>query len=197
MARINSNFRLGLDRKQLIEAAKIFGRTEQSAKKASTKTLEQYIINQVSGKKGTPIPEFSERRRKDISNNVRDYGIHDAVHSISYHTKRSSGNQDETNYLRLTIGRAFRGFIGGIVTNEMIDELVIRLDFGTINEIISGLEGGENSYYYLSILEDYAEELKEEERKRNEAAEKQAQEQFETGGDSSPSKRKSKTKKRR
>lgn len=196
MARINTNFRLGLDRKQLIEAAKIFGRTEQSAKKASTKTLEQYVVNQVSGKKGTPIPEFSEQRKKDISKSARDFGIHDAVHSISYHTRRASGNQDETNYLRLTIGRAFRGFIGGLVTNEMIDELVIRLDYGTVNEIISGLEGGENSYYYLSILEDYADELKEKERKRNEAAEQQAQEQFETG-DSSRSKRKSKTKKRR
>lgn len=193
MARVNTNFRLGLDRKQLIEAAKVFGRAEKSAKKASTKTLEQYIINQVSGKKGTKVPDFNERRKKDISSNARDFGIHDALHSVSYHTKKATGSQDNNNYLRLTIARAFRGFYNGLVTNDMIDELMVRIGEGNVNEVISGVENGD--YYYVSTFEDYAEELEQEDFNRNQQAEQQAQQEFDSG--SSDSSRKSKKKKRR
>lgn len=152
----NTNFRLGLGRQELIEAAQLFGKKLSTAKKDSTKRLEEYITNKLGGR-GTKVPDFTEREKRDIKDSVKTFGLQDALHLASYRIGRITGNQDETNYLRLTIGRAFQPYFDGGIRKEHIDELMRRLPNLDRGELISGVTRHEP--YYQQMFMDYAEEL--------------------------------------
>src|SRR5690554_1792376 len=110
--RKNLNFRLGLNRQELIEGAQLFGMSEKSAKKSNTKRLEQFLTTKLGGR-GTKVPTFSDVQKRDIRDSANSFGIQDALHMVSYRINKLTGNQDETNYLRLSIGRAFGAYYDG------------------------------------------------------------------------------------
>lgn len=154
----NTNFRLGLSRQELIESAKLFGKSEKSAKKANTKSLEQYLTTKLGGR-GTKVPTFSEVQKRDVRDSAANFGLQDALHMVSYRIGKLTGNQDETNYLRLTIARAFGAYYDGGVTSKHIDDLLSMIPMGNRNEIISGISRHEPAYQ--NIFLDYIEELEE------------------------------------
>lgn len=157
--KVEKQTRLGLNRQELIQSATLFGKSEKAAKRSSTERLEQFLTNKLGGK-GTKIPEFTDRQKRDISDSSKDFGIQDALHMVSYRIGRLTGNQDESNYLRLTIGRAFNAYYEGQVTSRMLDELMSRIDTSDRNEVISGVS--KHDYYYQEIFDDYARELEQE-----------------------------------
>lgn len=157
----NTDFRLGLSRSELIEAAQLFGKTDKGARKSNTKRLEQFITTKLAGK-GTKVPNFTEQQRRDIQDSAKSFGVQDALHMVSYRIAKVTGNQDETNYMRLTIGRAFGAYYDKGVTAKHIDELMSRIPMGNRNEIVSGVSRHEP--YYQNLFLDYAEELEEEEK---------------------------------
>lgn len=157
MARkINTNFRLGLNRQQLIEAAKLFGKKESVARKDSTKRLEEYIVNKFGGR-GTKVPTFTEREKSEIRESAKIYGLQDGLHLLSYRIGKVTGRQDENNYLRLSIGRAFSAYYEGGVKKEHIDELISRIPPMQRDEIISGVS--RHDPFYQDLFMSYAEEL--------------------------------------
>lgn len=155
----NTNFRLGLNRLELIEAAQLFGKSEKTAKKDSTKRLEEYLVNKFGGR-GFKVPQFTQQELRDIRDATQNYGLHDSLDLINRRIKRMSGNHDEENYLRLTIAREFSGYYDGIITKRMVDELLARLPLADRNETISGLKNHE--IQYQMIFEEYIEELENE-----------------------------------
>lgn len=162
MAKQNNNdFRLGLNRQELIAASQLFGKSEKGAKKSNTKRLEQFITTKLAGK-GTKVPSFTEQQRRDIKDAASSYGVHDALHMVSYRIAKVTGNQDENNYLRLTIGRAFGAYYDKGVTSKDIDELMSRIPMSNRNEIVSGVSRHEP--YYQNLFLDYAAELEEKEK---------------------------------
>lgn len=161
----NTNFRLGLNRQELIESVQLFGKSAKSAKKANTKSLEQFLTTKLGGR-GTKVPTFSEVQKRDIKDSAANFGIQDALHMVSYRIGKLTGNQDENNYLRLSIGRAFGAYYDKGVTSKHIDDLISMLPMGNRSEIISGVERHEPSYQ--NIFLDYIEELEEAENKNNE-----------------------------
>lgn len=156
----NDNFRLGLNRKELIEASQLFGKKLSTAKKDSTKRLEQYITTQLGGR-GTKVPTFNDRQKDDVKSASNSFGLQDALHMVSYRIGRLTGNQDENNYLRLTIGRAFNAYYEGQVTSNILDELLSRIDTSDRNEVVSGVS--KHDYYYQQIFMDYSRELEDKE----------------------------------
>jgi hypothetical protein len=152
----NTNFQLGLTRQQLILGAQDLGKSLKSAKKASTKTLENYITKQLGGK-GTKIPVISERAKRDIKDAAEAYGIKEGLQLLGNRIKKLTGNQDENNYLRLTAANALQSYYSGEVNKEIIDVLVSRLSEGDYDEIVSGLRNHKG--YYKEIVENYADEL--------------------------------------
>lgn len=159
--KINTNFRLGLNRQELIEAAQLFGKSEKSARKSNTKRLEQFITTKLGGK-GTKVPTFTDVQKRDIKDSASSFGVQDALHMLSYRIGKVTGNQDESNYMRLTIGRAFAAYYDKGVTSAHIDELLSRIPMGNRQELISGVS--RHDPYYQNIFLDYAEELEEKER---------------------------------
>lgn len=173
----NKNFRLGLDRSQLIQAAQMFGKSEKTAKKDSTKRLEEYLTRRLSGDKKAKVPTFNERQVSNIQQNAKDFGFLDAVHSAAYHIRKATGSQDENNFLRLTIARNFAPFYNGTVTNDILDELVNEVEgSGSKNEIISGII--KNDFYYTALFSEYADKLEQKVAEQNAIAEQEAQQQF-------------------
>jgi hypothetical protein len=152
----NTNFRLGLNRQELIEAAQLFGKKLSVAKKDSTKRLEEYITHKLGGR-GTKVPDFTEREKRDIRDSAKTFGLQDALHLAAYRIGKITGKQDETNYLRLSLGRAFQAYYDGGVKKEHIDELMRRLPNLDRGELISGVSRHEP--YYQQLFMDYAEEL--------------------------------------
>jgi hypothetical protein len=161
--KINTNFRLGLNRQELIEAAQLFGKSLKTAKKDSTKRLEEYLTNKLGGK-GTKVPTFSDQQKRDVRDSANAFGLQDALHMVSYRIGKLTGNQDETNYLRLSVGRAFQAYYDGGVRSEHIDALIARMPMGDKNEIISGVSRHDS--YYQQLFLDYAEELQAQEETR-------------------------------
>ena len=92
----NTNFRLGLNRQELIESVQLFGKSAKSAKKANTKSLEQFLTTKLGGR-GTKVPTFSEVQKRDIKDSAANFGIQDALHMVSYRIGKLTGNQDENN----------------------------------------------------------------------------------------------------
>lgn len=154
--KLNTNFRLGLDRQQLIAAAKELGKPLKSAKKANTKTLENFVIKQLADKK-TKVPEISDRARKDIRDAASTYGIREGLQLLGNRIKKLTGDQNESNYLRLTAANALSSYYSGAINNQVIDELVSRME-GEYDEIISGIRN-HGGGYYSEIIRDYADEL--------------------------------------
>lgn len=152
----NTDFRLGLNRQELIAASQLFGKNDASARKSNTKRLEQFITTKLAGK-GIKVPSFTEQQRRDIKDSAKSFGVQDALHMVSYRIGKVTGNQDETNYMRLTIGRAFAAYTDKGVTRKDIDELMSRIPMGNRNEIVSGVSRHEP--YYQNLFLDYAEEL--------------------------------------
>lgn len=177
----NTNFRLGLNRQELIQAAQMFGKSEKTAKKDSTKRLEEYLTRRITGAKNPTVPNLTDRQKQDIRSYSEEYGVYDALHSAAYYTRKAVGSQDENNFLRLTVARTIPAYYNGVITNDIIDDMVAKLD-GDKNEIISGIINGD--YYYDAIFRDYFENLAEQSANQNAIAEQQAQEQFAQGVDS-------------
>lgn len=152
----NTNFRLGLSRKELIESSQLFGKSLKTASKDSTKRLEEYVTNKLGGR-GTKVPDFTEKEKRDIKDSAQSFGLQDGLHLLSYRIGKVTGNRDETNYLRLSIGRAFTPYYEGGIKKEHIDEIIKRLPALQRSELISGVSRHEP--YYQQLFLDYAEEL--------------------------------------
>lgn len=97
MAKKNTNFRLGLDRKRLIEATIYYGKSEKTAKKENTRRLEQYLMNRIAIK-GTPFPELSAADKRDIRDNAEAWGTMDALKRLTYRVEKLTGTRDEENF---------------------------------------------------------------------------------------------------
>jgi len=160
----NTNFRLGLDRKMLVDAAVKLGKTEKSAKKSNTKALEKFITKTLTGT-NAKVPEFNEMQKRDIKDRHKDYGLMSAVHLAAYRVRKITGEADDNSYLKVSVGTAFEGYYEGEITARDIEELISRIQGSNVKEIISGVERHES--YYQNIMVDYAEELV----KRDEALE--------------------------
>lgn len=163
----NTNFRIGLTRQELIEAAQEYGKSEKSAKKSNTKNLEQYVIRQIAGK-GIKVPDFSEREMKDIKKSASTWGVKDALKILTYRMEKIAGQRDEENYLRLTTSRNFEGFYDGQITPDMIDEIISRLPLLASTQVDSDMM--RVTPYYANLYEDYAQEIMEREEKEREKA---------------------------
>lgn len=159
---INTNFRLGLNRQELIEAAQMFGKKLSVAKKDSTKRLEEYIINKIGGR-GTKVPDFTEQQRKEVREATRHYGLEEGLHLLGYRVRKMTGQSNEQNFLRLSIARSFAAFYDKGVRKEHIDELMIRIPNLERDRIISGVTNLEP--YYVDLFAEYAEELAQRERR--------------------------------
>lgn len=155
--RKNTNFRLGLSRAELIEAAQMFGKKLSVAKKDSTKRLEEYIMNKIGGR-GSKVPDFTEQQRKEIREATRQYGLEEGLHLLGYRVRKLTGQSDEQNFLRLSIARSFSAFVDGGVRKEHIDELMARMPKLERDRVISGVTNLEP--YYVDLFEEYAEELR-------------------------------------
>lgn len=152
----NTNFRLGLNRSELIAAAQQFGKSAKTAKRDSTKRLEQYLTNKFAGR-GTKVPDFPEQHKKDVRTSMQEFGLQETLNVVAYKMGKITGKQDEKNYLRLTVARAFSAYTDAGITSKNIDELIARLPKGERSEIISGLRKHEG--YYQQIFLDYADEV--------------------------------------
>lgn len=153
---INTNFRLGLNRPELIEAAQLFGKKLSVAKKDSTKRLEEYLMNKIGGR-GSKVPDFTEQQRKEIREATRQYGLEEGLHLLVYRVRKITGMSNEQNFLRLSIARSFAAFYGKPVRKEHIDELMTRIPKLERDHIISGVMNLEP--YYVELFDEYAEEL--------------------------------------
>lgn len=156
----NTNFRLGLNRQELIEAVQQFGKTEKSAKKSNTKRLEQFLTTQLGGK-GTKVPDLSDKNRIAIRETINVYGLQEGLNTVAYRIKKASGTQNEDNAIRLSLRREFAAYLDDeAVTNAHVDELYSRISFAeSKNEIISGIST--HRPYYKAIFENYLAELQE------------------------------------
>lgn len=154
----NSNFRLGLDRKQLIEASIVYGKNEKSAKKSNTVNLEKFIIKQIMGK-GSPFPELSPSDKRDVKDNADAWGVRDALKRLTYRAEKLSGTRDEENFLRLTMTDGFSLYYDGSITRSHIDELISRLPRLEGTQVDSDMIN--ITPYYRNLFIDYAEELEE------------------------------------
>jgi hypothetical protein len=164
MAKKNKNFRLGLNRQQLIEASQIYGKTAKSAKKSNTVNLEKFIIKQISAK-GTPFPELSIADKRDIRDNADAWGVRDALKRLTYRVDKLTGARDEENFLRLTITDGFSLYYDGTIKREHIDELISRLPRLEQTQVDSDMIN--ISPYYRNLFIDYAEELEEQEQEND------------------------------
>jgi hypothetical protein len=163
IAKKNTNFRLGLNRQQLIESAQIYGKSESSAKKSNTASLEKFVIKQLSGK-GTPFPELSVSDKRDIQDNAEAWGTRDALKRLTYRVDKITGTRDEENFLRLTITDGFSLYYDGTVRREHIDELISRLPRLEATQVDSDMIN--ISPYYRNLFIEYADELEELDRER-------------------------------
>lgn len=154
--KLNTDFLLGLNRQQLISGAQELGKSLKSAKKANTKTLQNFIVKNLGDSK-TKVPEISERARKDIRDAASAYGIREALKLLGNRIKKLTGDQNENNYLRLSAANALSAYYSGEVNSQIIDDLVSRLE-GEYDEIVSGISK-HNGGYYSEIVRDYADEL--------------------------------------
>ena len=109
--RKNTNFRLGLNRAELIEAAQLFGKKLSVAKKDSTKRLEEYLMNKIGGR-GSKVPDLTKQQRKEIQEATRQYGLEEGLHLLAYRVRKITGMGNEQNFLRLSIARSFAAFYG-------------------------------------------------------------------------------------
>lgn len=152
----NSNFRLGLDRKQLIETAILYGKSEKSAKKSNTANLERFAMRQILGK-GYTFPELSEKDKREVKETANAWGVRDALKRLSYRAEKLTGRKDDENFLRLSIHDGFSLYYDGSITKAHIDELERRVNSSTVD--MSGLI--KISPYYQNLFIEYAEELEE------------------------------------
>lgn len=163
MAKKNTNFRLGLDRQQLIEAAQIYGKSEQSSKKSNTANLEKFVVKQIVGK-GAKFPELSASDKRDVKDNADAWGTRDALKRLTYRVDKINGARDEENFLRLTLTDGFSLYYDGTVRREHIDELISRLPRLEATQVDSDMIN--ISPYYRNLFIEYAEELEEADRER-------------------------------
>lgn len=159
----NTNFRLGLNRQQLIEAATTYGKDIKSAKKANTKTLENFVIKELTGKKkrGQKFPELSPEDKRYIHSNANAWGVYDALKHLTYKVEKLSGLRNENNFLRLTITDSFSLFYDGAVRPHHVDEIISRLPQLENTQVDSDMIN--ISPYYRNLYIDYADELEERE----------------------------------
>lgn len=158
----NTNFRLGLDRKQLIETAILYGKSEKSAKKSNTQNLERFAMRQILGK-GYKFPELSATDKKEIKDHANAWGVKDALKRLTYRAEKLTGMRNEENFLRLTITDGFSLYYDGSITKQHIDELISRLPRLESTQVDSDMIN--ISPYYRNLFIDYAEELEEAENK--------------------------------
>lgn len=162
----NVDFRLGLDRKQLIEAATVYGKAEKSAKKANTKTLENFIVKQLLGdkrKRGQAFPELTPTQKRETYDNAKAWGVKDSLKHLTYKVEKVTGLRNEENFLRLTINDSFSLFYDGIVSQHHVDTLISRLPELERTQVNSDMIN--ISPYYRHLYIDYATELEEAENK--------------------------------
>lgn len=160
----NTDFRLGLNRQELIKAAQLFGKSEKSVRKSNTKSLEQFLTSQLGGK-GTKVPTFSDMQKRDIKDSTKSFGLTEGLHMVSSRIRKATGSHNESNFMRLTIGNAMRAYTDEQITNEHISEVISRLPNGDKSEIVSGVSNHEP--YYQNIILDYLEELEEQKTKES------------------------------
>lgn len=191
MAKKKSNFTLGLNRQQLIETAGRYGRDISKAKKASTKTLENFILRKVVGK-GVKLPELTLQDRQDVMDNVSAWGLGEGLKRLTYRASKLANTRNEESFLRLTLTENFALYRDNRPTAEEIDELISRLPRLNETQVDSDLIA--ISPYYDRLFRDYADELEEQEMEEQMNNERLAQEQFDEQTNSSSKKRKSKAK---
>lgn len=175
MAKKNKNleFNLGLNRMGLIEAAVMAGKGEKQARKASTKTLENYVLRSMVGGKGK-LPTIPKEEQKTIAGFVQDYGLVDGLKRLNYKATQISGESNDRNFLRLTMRENFAIYYDGVITNDMITEIISKLP--DLEETKVGSDEIKISQYYHRLYKDYAAELKAKEKAEQEALEKAEQE---------------------
>lgn len=154
---INTNFRLGLNRQELIEAAQLYGKKLSVAKKDSTKRLEEYLVNKLAGR-GSKVPQFNPEQKREIRQAVEKGGVMSGVQLTAYRIKVATGTNDRNAYLRLSIGEAFAAFYDKGIRSEHIDELMSRMPSPDDYDNIAGIY--EMDLQYVEIFETYAEELR-------------------------------------
>lgn len=159
----NTNFRLGLDRKQLIEAAIIYGKSEKSAKKSNTANLEKFITTKILGK-GSKIPELSVADKRDVKENAQAWGVKDGLKRLTYRAEKLSGLRNETNFLTLTVTDGLSLFYDGTLTREIIDEMISILEQAGTTKVNSDLIN--ISPHYREMYIDFVDELIERDEKK-------------------------------
>lgn len=160
----NQEFKLGLTRAQLIEAAQFYDKPLKSAKKASTKTLEQFIIRNIAGK-GVKVPSFNERELKDLKRSSTRYGTMDTLKLLTYRMDKIAGERDERNFLRLTVARNLALFYDGKIESHHIDEFIRKLPLLYGTQVDSDFIDARGSYH--ALFSEYAEELRERDLEEN------------------------------
>lgn len=163
LAKKNTNFRLVLDRKQLIEAAQIYGKSEKSAKKSNTAALERFVLKKIAGKNAS-FPELTPADKREVKNYGDSWGTREALKRLTYRVDKINGARNEENFLRLTMTDGFSLYYNGTVRREHIDELISRLPQLEQTQVDSDMI--EISPYYKNLFIDYAEELEERDRNR-------------------------------
>jgi hypothetical protein len=155
----NSNFRLGLNRSELIEASKLFGKGHDTAKKSSTKALESYLVNKFAGK-GAKVPELSKDSLRDIERTKNTFGFTEGIKYAGYKIGKAVGNTNEDSFLRLSLASAFRAYSDIPITSQLLDELERRLPDSEYGVKVSGVVG--HKYNYVEMFVEYADELQNE-----------------------------------
>ena len=68
----------------------MFGKSERTAKKDSTKRLEEYVVNKLAGR-GAKVPQFRPEEKREIQQAVQKGGIMAGINLAAYRVKVATG----------------------------------------------------------------------------------------------------------
>lgn len=160
--------RLGLEKQVLNDIAIRFGKKPETAKKASMKSLEEFITIRFGGK-GAEVPTFSPMQQREIRRGFNEFGEGYGTRMLGSRIAKATDTESSSgrlNFMRASIAYTFAQYIDFPVTNNMVEELMKRQPKIHYREQSSGANGGD--YGYPEMFRQYAEELTEErERKQN------------------------------
>lgn len=135
----------------------MFGKSERTAKKDSTKRLEEYVVNKLAGR-GAKVPQFRPEEKREIQQAVQKGGIMAGINLAAYRVKVATGTDSKSAFLRLSVMETFSAFYDGAITSQHVNELMSRLPGLDDYDNIRGI------YYmeleYVELFESYAEELR-------------------------------------
>lgn len=154
----DTNFRFGVGRDELKWLALDLG-YKGKVGKANTKALENYIQNQLVGR-GKKV-ELNEAQKRDIKG-FFDIGYSKGKGYLAEKLARVTGtNYSGDSQLSIEIEKQFSVFYDGVITKEMIDELMnVRMQYQYIGQAFNGLR---NTFEYMETFQQYARELTESE----------------------------------